>query len=326
MSQLPIEIVEASDPELGLVRAALLELDPVGARMAKVLRRTFDQLYNGQETGRFRWEQLFKTEKTHFGTIVEINLQREFEFDDGDKMDYRIVGVEVDCKYSQRVYGWMIPPEAVGHICLVVTANDERGIWSAGLVRASPEHVRTATNRDGKAYLNERGQEAIIWLTRDADLPANVLLQLPPSDLERIFHGTSGQRRINELLRRCQGRPIGRAAIATVARQADFMKRLRSNGGARTSLQPEGILVLGGNYNVDRSIAMHLGLPVPSDGEVVSTRVVVAEAGPEPTGDRTGVAEIAGSYWRVAELTDPVMAAPEVPRPTRKTQNVGDEL
>ena len=49
-------------------------------KVAKVLRRTYDMLLDGQHTGRYRWDQLLKTEKTHFGTLVEINLQRAFGF------------------------------------------------------------------------------------------------------------------------------------------------------------------------------------------------------------------------------------------------------
>ena len=41
-----------------------------------------------------RWDQLYKTEKTHFGTLVEINLQREFGFADGVAMDFAIQGVD----------------------------------------------------------------------------------------------------------------------------------------------------------------------------------------------------------------------------------------
>ncbi len=47
-------------------------------------------LLDGQHTGRYRWDQLHKTEKTHFGTLVEINLQRAFGFDDGMTMDFAI--------------------------------------------------------------------------------------------------------------------------------------------------------------------------------------------------------------------------------------------
>jgi len=117
-------IPSASDPEVQAVVQALLALDPKGLRVAQVLRDTLDQLYDGQRTGRYRWDQLFKTEKTHCGTLVEINLQREFEFQDGLKLDYRIAGVEVDCKYSQTVGGWMIPPEAQDGVCLLASASE----------------------------------------------------------------------------------------------------------------------------------------------------------------------------------------------------------
>ena len=72
-------------------------------RVATVLRDTLDQLYDGQRTGRYKWDQLHKTEKTHCGTLVEINMQREFQFADGKKLDYKIANTEVDCKYSQKL-------------------------------------------------------------------------------------------------------------------------------------------------------------------------------------------------------------------------------
>ena len=88
----------------------LLEQDPYGSKIARVLRRTYDMLHDGQHTGRYRWDQLSKTEKTHFGTLAEINLQRAFGFADGTTMDFAIHGVDVDCKFSQNPGDWMIPP------------------------------------------------------------------------------------------------------------------------------------------------------------------------------------------------------------------------
>lgn len=85
--------------------------DPNGERIAGVLRETIDQLYDGQRTGRYKWEQLYKTEKTHCGSLVEINLQREFCYGDGKTLDFLIGGVEVDYKYSQTCGKWMIPPK-----------------------------------------------------------------------------------------------------------------------------------------------------------------------------------------------------------------------
>jgi hypothetical protein len=98
------------------VAQELAYLDSDRAKIARVLRRTYDMLLDGQHTGRYRWDQLYKTEKTHFGTLVEINLQRAFGFADGQSMDFAIRGIDVDCKYSQSRGDWMIPPEAMGQL------------------------------------------------------------------------------------------------------------------------------------------------------------------------------------------------------------------
>ena len=94
----------AGDQELAAVAAELGALDRDGTQMAAAIRGALDMLLDGQHTGRYRWEQLHKTEKTHAGTLVEINLQREFGFRDGDRLDYRICGSDVDCKFSQTSY------------------------------------------------------------------------------------------------------------------------------------------------------------------------------------------------------------------------------
>ncbi|MCH9761298.1 MAG: hypothetical protein K0U75_11685 [Actinomycetia bacterium] len=46
--------------ELDLVAAELSRLDPTGDRVAAVLRATFDQLYDGQHTGRWNFDELHK--------------------------------------------------------------------------------------------------------------------------------------------------------------------------------------------------------------------------------------------------------------------------
>lgn len=302
------------DPELEMVQAALYALDPTGDRVATVLRDTLDQLYDGQHTGRWSFDQLHKTEKTHMGTLVEINLHREFDFEDGDTTDYRIAGVEVDCKYSLSAV-WTLPPEVVGHLALLVTANDQANTWRAGLVRVEEHLLNPGRNRDAKATLSLAGRERIRWLWVDhGRLPPNLFLDLPPEVRERIFNAHAGrgarhgQARTNELFRSVQVRIIRRAELATVAQQDDFMKRARGNGGARTHLQPEGILVLGHQDN-DPLVAAALGLPVPRKGEFIAARVVPAE----PARDGP-VAEIAETLWLIAGPDDPVVPAPRVPR------------
>lgn len=274
--------------------------------MAKVFRATFDQLYDGQHTGRYSVEQLFKTEKTHFGTLIEINLQREFGLADGDVLDFKICDLEVDCKYS-HTGAWMLPMESFEQIILVTEADDQRSVWSAGIVRVTGENRRMSENRDRKTGLNAHGRSQITWLHRDAPMQPNALLQLPSPVVADIMSGRSGQARLNELFRRATNRRLSRNIIATVAQQDDYMKRVRDNGGSRSALRPEGYLILSGDYFIQRDIAAALGAVVPEPGEVVSVQVV-------PASQLDGVG-IEDEWWRLAGPEDRVdLPAPVLPR------------
>ncbi|MFE5143256.1 NaeI family type II restriction endonuclease [Streptomyces fagopyri] len=301
------------DPELDRVYDRIMAQDPTGRRFARVLRDTIDQLLNGEVTGRYDWKALFKTEKTHAGTLVEINLQREFRFADGDAMDYQIADVDVDCKYSQQFGGWMIPPEAMDHLCLLAWADDYKSLWSIGLVRIRHEWLNTGNNRDLKLTIKAEHRDKIRWLWRDEALPENVLLHMDTADRAAVFASDSGQRRLNELFRRAQKRRIGRNVVRTVAQQKDYMKRVRGNGGSRSALRPEGILIMG-DYASHREIAAQLGLPLPEEGEFVSARVVSARAHHQDA----PVAVLDGKQWVLAQSDDPVESAPPLPSHTRQ--------
>lgn len=303
------------DSELKHVGDRLRQMDPQGTRMAKAIRRTFDMLLDGQHTKRFRWDELHKTEKTHAGTLIEINLRREFthEFADGAEMDYSIDGIEVDCKYSQSFGKWMIPPEAMGYICLGLWANDQAGLWAAGVFRVTDRILTVGNNRDGKRTLTAEARDSdVLWLWREARLPENVLLRLPQEDIAKIFRHAHGTKRVDELFRLAQGRRISRIAVATVANQEDYMKRVRGNGGARSSLRGEGIVIFG-QYYAHVALATQLGLPAPGPGEFVSIRLA-------PT-DRCSPAEphihLDGKNWIVAKPYDPVVSAPVLPESKR---------
>lgn len=311
------ELIER-DLDVKKVADHLLSLDPDGKKFAGVLRETIDQLLNGEATGRYAWKQLFKTEKTHAGTLVEINLQREFRFADGGDvgddekhpMDYRILGIDVDCKFSQSFGAWMIPPEAMGYLCLLVWADDCQSRWSAGIFRVRREWLNTGSNRDKKLTLKAEHRDKVYWIWRDAELPENVLLHLPEATRNQILNGTSGQRRVTELFHRVQNRRIGRGAVRTAAQQLDYLARLREGKGrARTVLRQQGIVIVG-PYSKHRAIARQIGAEVPQRGEFVSFRV--AEAMPHH-GDRPRV-ELEGRHWVLATPDDPVVTAPRLPK------------
>jgi len=304
--------VPTFDAELQAVAEALVESDTSGARIARVLRRTYDMLLDGQHTGRYRWDQLLKTEKTHFGTLVEINLQRAFGFNDGQAMDFAIRGVDVDCKFSQSPADWMIPPEAVGHIVLGLWASDDQGQWSLGLIRASEEVLTTAMgNRDRKRWLSALGKASVTWLYKNKPLPENALLRISPRDVDTIFtcseHGAS---RVDMLFRLAQRRIISRTVVATVAQQSDFMKRVRGNGGSRSRLRPEGIVIFG-HFDSHRGVAEQLRLPVPAPASGESVSVQLARRQQHHYG--RPFVTLDGERWAVALPGDPAEPAPLLP-------------
>lgn len=93
--------------------------------------------------------------------------------------------------------------------------------------------------------------------------------------------------------------------MATVAQQDDYMKRVRANGGARSILAAEGILILSGDYKNQQQIAKELDTEVPQRGELVSVKVA-------PSSDTSGVL-IQGARWiRVPMETEITTAAPIV--------------
>lgn len=300
------------DPALDEVADTLLRMDPTGTRWANVIRHTYDMIYNGAETGRYRWDDLAKTEKTHFGTLFEINAQREFGFADGSGdpddpldrgLDYNIAGQDVDAKWSQDDGRWMLPPEVFGKLALVATGSDQRSEFSIGLIRVHPEFLTTRSkgNRDQKSWLSAFGRQHVRWLWRHAPIPENVLLRLPQSSINRILDSRSGAERVARLFIEAEGLRIHRSTVATVARQLDHQKRARGNGGARDLLRPDGYLIMSGAYHSD--VAASLGVPVPSRAEYVAARVV-------PSSNGQG-ALLEGQLWRLATAGE----ASSVPAP-----------
>ena len=310
------DVAAGDDPELAAVATALATLDPDGALMAGAIRRAFDMLLDGQHTGRYRWDQLHKTEKTHAGTLVEINVQRALRLADGAALDYSIAGADVDCKFSHRVGGWMIPPEAVGKLLLVIQASDDEGTWSAGLLRARPELLRPAGNRDLKRSLNDEGRGSVLWLHARAPLQENILLRLSERAVVSVFAPASGQQRVNELFRQALGMRVSRTVVATVAMQDDYMKRVRDGGGARDQLRDEGIVIFG-DYAGDQGLASALGLPKPGPGEFVSARLTRLVDGAASGGVLRFDARfirLDGADWALAGSGDPAERAPALPR------------
>lgn len=270
-------------------------------RFGDAIRQSFDEVFDGQRTGRYSLDQLSKVEKTYIGTKVEIVVQAEFGLQRGRYMDYLVAGEEVDAKWSMKSGGWMIPTEAVGELCLCMTADDVRSTFSVGIVRAEEMWLRSSRNQDKKRRLNDHGLASMHWLAENGRLAENLLLHLDEQTRSAILdYSLSGQKRVNQLFRYVHGRLVRREVVLTVAQQDDGPKRVRD---ARKHLQPEGIVVLGHQGNHPR-IARSLGLTPPPKGSWVAARLCQAP------GQGPGTAEIKSSLWRLARADDPIEPGP----------------
>ncbi|MCB1087490.1 MAG: restriction endonuclease [Verrucomicrobiae bacterium] len=262
------------DEALGRVVDFFLRQNGFENQAADTLRRALDEVIDGMRTGRWAVDSLEKTEKSYIGTKVEILFKFDFELEDGEKLDTRIEGAEVDIKCTV-LRDWMIPREAVGELCLLVRIDDARSKFWIGIVRTSPEVLRPGKNQDGKTSLSAAGKKHIRWIIEEGILPANLLATLDPKIRAQILDSGSGQKRINQLFRLVQRRVISRVDVETVARQKDPMKRVRD---ARLHLAKEGILIIG-HQGDDPAKAKKYGLPVPIKGEFVSVWVGIEQPG-----------------------------------------------
>ncbi|MDO5099366.1 MAG: NaeI family type II restriction endonuclease [Corynebacterium sp.] len=288
----------------------LRNFDPAGEKCRNAIRKALDHIYDGQRTGRFSIDQVSKTEATHLGTMVEIYLRRALDgfLGDGETMDFSVAGIDVDCKFSKNRFGWMIPTETVGNYAMVIHANDYECYWHLGFVYVTEDILTKGGNRDRKRSIAKQGRDAIAWCWQEYTLPENTLLTLPTEAVARITSHKHGTQRINELFRVAQRRILTRNVIATVAQQADYMKRVRANGGARTTLAPEGIIILGGDYLNQQKIAQALGISVPEKGEMISVRV-----SSNCDSSTHNTVSLGAKLWRVATDTDPIEHAPTIP-------------
>ncbi|UUZ46638.1 hypothetical protein LP420_22285 [Massilia sp. B-10] len=169
----------ALDSRLESVFDFLIAKPELAKTIGNGLRRAFDEVIDGERTGRFCLEELEKTEKTYIGTKVEIVVRNELNLKRGEILDNLICGQEVDTKFSLSG-GWMIPREAVGHICLLIKGSDNRGRFSVGLLRTSLDVLTKGANQDFKRTISAVGKQRIKWLILEAPMVPNFLLELDP--------------------------------------------------------------------------------------------------------------------------------------------------
>jgi Restriction endonuclease NaeI len=228
-------------------------------KLRSFFRSAIDEVIDTARTGRFFLSDLEKTEKTYLGTKFEILLRDWLQVPKGVVLDLLIGGQEVDVKSTTGgKSGWMIPLEAIGHLCILLRVNEERSICAVGLARARPEYLRAGENRDRKTSFSAQGTRNIWWMVQDFAYTPNFWAMIDPDLRNRIMSPRGGTERLTTLFENCLETPVSRVLIASIAAQDDYMKRIRRNGGARDNLAPKGIAVLYSEN--DRELMLSLGL------------------------------------------------------------------
>lgn len=228
-------------------------------KLRSFFRSAIDEVIDTARTGRYFLSDLEKTEKTYLGTKFEILLRDWLNVPRGIVLDLLIGGREVDVKSTTSGgSGWMIPPEAIGQLCVLLRVNEQDSTCAVGLVRARPDYLRTGLNRDAKTSFSAAGRVHIWWLVQDFPYTPNFWSIINSETRDYIMEPRGGSARLARLFEACLETPVSRVLIASVAKQDDFMKRIRANGGARDILAPKGISIL--YSESDRDLMKALGL------------------------------------------------------------------
>lgn len=223
-----------------------------------ILRNSLDEVIDMPRTQRFSIDELEKTEKTYIGTKVEIVFRDTFELKKEKKLDLLVEGQEVDVKNTIG-RNWTIPIEATDEICVLLQTNDNKSSFCVGLIICRDRVLNQGKNRDGKRTISKAGKSEILWLIENGELPKNFFLHMDQSLRNEILSSKGGARRLASLFRNFKNEIITRRLVECVARQKDYMKRIRGNGGARDILSPEGLRILWGGNKSDKEELESLG-------------------------------------------------------------------
>lgn len=241
-------------------------IDRLRAEFPGLIRRAIDEVIDTPRTKRLKLAQLEKTEKTYIGTKVEI-LLRDFLGLPKGLLDLNVDGMDVDIK-NTVTGNWMIPDEASDKPCILVASDDIRARCFLGIIVARPAYLTAGANKDNKRSVSAAGMAHIHWLLHDCPYPPNFWEDVPVKTAQYIMLGRSGNERLIRLFTELPDRPIHRDIVHGVARQKDYMKRLRRNGGARDTLAANDIAILSGAY--DTTVIQLLGLHSVAADEVIS--------------------------------------------------------
>ena len=241
-----------------------------------ILQDAIDFVIDPIRTARTTIGELDNVEKTFIGLKVE-HFFRDFIDVPKGVRDLRIDGVDVDIKNTVGVT-WMIPPETYRsqEPCVLFALATERGCCSLGLILARTEYL-SQPNRDSKRGITAYGRQNILWIVKDAPLPASKWAGIDMVRFREMRSIQPGANRAAAFFRENLRKAVHRSIIRSLLfDQEDYMKRLRENGGARDVLRPEGIALISGTFGAGAVLQLGL-LALDSDEWIAVKAINIAE-------------------------------------------------
>lgn len=144
------------------------------AKVAKALRDAIDYVLDDPHTGRYEISQLDKSETIIIGLKIKHFIVRELKLKHirlRGQLDTIIEKVAIDIIFSHTT-NWMIPMQAVGEVCLLVSANDRASTFDLGVFHAREKSLTQGGNQDKKRSLTSDAREnRVRWVKRSEPLP-----------------------------------------------------------------------------------------------------------------------------------------------------------
>lgn len=222
----------------------------VAAELAERVLSALEFVLDPVRTGRTRLAQLDNVEKTFVGLKVEHFIRDLLDAPKGIR-DLVLAGRDVDVKNTiGSTRNWMIPPESYRDAdpCLLIAADEVKRLCWMGLLVARPEYLG-APNRDNKRGVLAAAYSNILWLVEAQPWPKDRWAGIDMARFRELRKVRKGSERASLFFAENLRRPIHRSVVqALLFDQHDYMKRLRSNGGAKDLLRSRGIALLSGNY------------------------------------------------------------------------------
>lgn len=243
-------------------------------RFPELVRDAVDFVLDPVRTARTRMNELDNVEKTFIGLKLEHFLRDYLDVPKGLR-DLVIMGKDVDIKNTVNT-NWSIPQETYNNSepCVLMRVDETLHKCHLGLIVAKPEYLHGGKgNRDTKKGVSAQGSKNILWLVSGVQFRPSRFIGLDMSRFRELRKKFKGNERVAQFCRENLRRIVHREVMqALLFDQNDYMKRLRSNGGAPDILMQEETAILIGTYQKDRDAGKALGISLLRQDEIVPVK------------------------------------------------------